>query len=196
MQTLDQQQLATDSESDVRAACTDSSQNPPPAAAMTGTNGHAAHPPQSATAIGGKSRGGAPRHNSNASKGGLRGSKLPPGCRGEANHIQGFCRRVKAEYEGKHGPMTAHAESILHRLRRAATKDRLAARWLRMEAATLTIEQRLQLTDAMAAASDTIEKCLRLLKLDAEHSTADPMAALRDLVASQTPPSTTPGETP
>jgi hypothetical protein len=124
-------------------------------------------------------RRGPPAGNSNATKSGLRGSKLPKGCVREEGHIHNLIRRVRAEYEARHGgPMTAHADAILHRLRRAATRDRLSARWLRIEHDNLTIEQRMALVDASSAAADTIEKCLRQLGLDEAAAEADPWAVL------------------
>jgi hypothetical protein len=137
------------------------------------------------------SRPGAPRGNSNRTSHGMKGSKLPPGCRADEGKIHQDVRRIKAEYEAKHGPMGTHADAILHRIRRALTRDRLAARWLRKEAEKLTIEQRLALTGEMAAAAETIEKCVRQLGLDADSDRDhhDPLAALAEFAnGADTPP--------
>lgn len=132
-----------------------------------------------------RKRGGAPHGNANAATHGMKGSKFPPGANREQATVLAIVRAAKAACESQNGhPVTVHQNAVLHRLRRAATKDRLAARWLRLEADKLTIEQRMALTDAMSDAAEAIEKCLRQLGLDGRQGqapAADWSARLRNL---------------
>lgn len=142
-------------------------------APSTGNGQPAAHSPPVAQPSTGtanskpRKSGGAPSGNSNATTHGLKGSKFPPGAIREQTTVRAIVLAAKAACEAKHGhPVTVHQMAVLHRLRRAATKDRLSARWLRLEAATLTIEQRIALVEAQESSAETIEKCLRQLGLD------------------------------
>src|SRR5581483_7162882 len=127
-----------------------------------------------------RNRGGAPKGNKNRTTHGLKGSQLPPKCIRDQFTIRQIVNAVIDACEARHGhAITVHQSAIIHRIRRAATRDRLAARWLRLEGDKLPIEQRMALTEQMEAAAETIEKCLRLLKLDtADAAAADPFAKL------------------
>jgi hypothetical protein len=126
----------------------------------------------------GHRRGGAPFGNANRTTHGLKGSKLPPGCGNEENHVQALVRRIRRDWEAKNGRMTVYVESVLQRVRRAEVSARLAARWLRIEGDKLPIAERMRLLEIQTTSADTIEKCLRQLGLDGGKAASDPWAAL------------------
>ncbi len=147
------------------AAASDQALAPDAPAIIAAAHGHGDPSPSNATAKAGRSRGGAPRGNVNAARHGLRGSGFPKGAKADYLEVLRNVSEIRDAYEASHGPAGPYADALLHRIRRALTRDRLAARWLRLEADKLSLEQRLSLTEVMNTAAETIEKCMRQLGL-------------------------------
>jgi hypothetical protein len=135
---------------------------------------------QAAAPTAGK-KGGAPRGNENNLRHGLRGSRFPKGAKSDESHVHRLVLAVRAAYAAKHGrELDLYAETVLMRIRRAETSARLAARWLRKEGDGLPLAERTTLLNLQTAAGDTIERCMKLLKLDIDAAPDDPWAVLND----------------
>src|SRR5688500_16042556 len=81
-----------------------------------------------------RSRGGAPKGNSNAMKAGFRATKIPDGAKSEENEIYALRNEVMAELAAMHGGSDAvplMALACVQSLTRHEIRARLAARWLR-----------------------------------------------------------------
>ena len=114
-----------------------------------------------------KGKGGAPQGNRNATRHGLRASSLPPGCLYLQSQLTAFRRYIRDELVARDSrPTTTYQEAILQSAVRHETRAVLAGRWLRKEAAKLTIEQRISLTREIGNATDARDRCLKMLGLD------------------------------
>lgn len=112
-----------------------------------------------------RSKGGAPRANSNAAKHGLRASKLPKEARSLETPLYQFRKHVRELLVETSGEVTTYAEAVLQSAIRHETRAMLAARYLRVQD-DLKLEQKLTLLDAICKATDARDKCLERLGLN------------------------------
>jgi len=113
-----------------------------------------------------KNPGGAPKGNKNATRHGLRASGLPKGCLYLQSQLTAFRSYFRHELEAKHGTTSMYEEAVLQSATRHETRALLASRWLRIEGEDLKIEHRITLTREIGNATDSRDRCLRLLGLD------------------------------
>jgi hypothetical protein len=109
---------------------------------------------------------GAPRGNYNSLRHGLRGSKLPKGCR----HVENSCNDLRRQLEEAVVLLKREVNiSDAAAINSAVKWERhglLSAHWLRKEGATLSPADRLRFSEAVAKASDARDKAIRSLGLD------------------------------
>jgi hypothetical protein len=124
-----------------------------------------------------KGLGGAPRHNQNAVKHGLKAetmirlNKVPAEAEYIAREVRRFRSWVReAVSELRGGPLTIYDEALANTAARHELRASLAARWLRL-AGDLTIEQKLTLMKTVSDASDARDRCLQRLGLDRRDQT-------------------------
>ena len=110
-------------------------------------------------------KGGPPAGNKNATRHGLRASNLPPGCSYLEGQLTAFRRYVRTELVARDGATSTYQEAVLQSCVRHETRALLASRWLRKEL-DLRIDQRISLLREISHATDSRDKCLRLLGLD------------------------------
>ncbi|MEQ8787144.1 MAG: hypothetical protein RIC55_12635 [Pirellulaceae bacterium] len=113
-----------------------------------------------------KSRPGAPTGNRNATRHGLRGSGLPPGCSYLASQLTTFRRYLRGLVAERQGNVSIYAEAVIQSACRHEKRALLSARWLRIEGDRLNIDQRSKLLRDEATATDARDKCLAALGLD------------------------------
>ena len=108
----------------------------------------------------------APSNNVNALTHGLTAGKLPKGCQ----YIQGVCRVLRQQVEGalvtNKGKVSLTESAVIQSVMRWERHALLCQRWLRLEAANMTCDQRLAYRREIARASSERDRCLRSLDLD------------------------------
>lgn len=130
----------------------------------------------------GRKRTGAPKGNTNAIRHGMRGSKLPAGCKYIENRVNALRRQVEEvllEVKGEIGIIDAAAVNSILKWERHGL---LAAHWLRTQIDVLSASDRLRFSEAIAKASDNRDKAIRSLGLDRDR-TEDELDALYRLPA-------------
>jgi hypothetical protein len=113
-----------------------------------------------------KGKSGAPRQNTNAIRHGMRGGKLPKGCQYIEGRVNNLRRQVEAailELKGEIGILDAASINSVLKWERHGL---LAAHWLRHEAEKLSASERLRFSEAIAKASDSRDKNIRMLGLN------------------------------
>jgi len=104
--------------------------------------------------------------NRNAMRHGLRASMLPKGC----GYIKEECDKLRVQLENAvmnaRGELSILEAATIQSAIRHETHARLAARWLRNEAADLEPNERLSFSREVARASTERDKCIRELKLN------------------------------
>lgn len=140
--------------------------------------------------------------NKNAVRHGFRAASLPDGCAYIEHQVKALRRFVISELRGgagSGGPLTTYQEALVQSAMRHETRAALAQRWLRLEGAALSINDRLALTKAITDASDNRDKCLQRLGLDREQTVIDALYAHNTLIhalpedtATTTPPTEEP----
>lgn len=116
---------------------------------------------------------GAPKGNTNAIRHGMRGSKLPVGCKyieGRVNALRRMVEQALITQKGEIGIVEAAAVNTILKWERHGL---LAAHWLRHEADSLSAGDRLKFSEAIAKASDNRDKAIKSLNLDKEVSPWD-----------------------
>ena len=112
-------------------------------------------------------RSSAPLGNTNATiRHGLRGSKLPSGCKyieHRVNALRRQCEDAVLELKGEVNIIDAAAINSILKWERHGL---LAAHWLRHEVDNLSPSDRLKFSESIAKASDSRDKNIRALGLD------------------------------
>src|SRR5262245_7482023 len=123
----DTSQLVSDEESGSDLQSSDPSSTPPTEASQHNSADAEQCLPRESTR-----KRGAPKGNKNALRNHSRGSKMPDDCKNEYNHVTDFVRRTANEWRAKYGdgPMPVSADILLHQIRRAVERDRVAAKLL------------------------------------------------------------------
>ena len=127
-----------------------------------------------------KGKSGAPKGNTNAIRHGMRGSKLPDGCKyieGRVNALRRMVEQALIAQKGEIGIVEAAAVNSILKWERHGL---LAAHWLRHEADKLSASDRLKFSEAIAKASDNRDKAIRSLNLDAEKNPWDALCQTVD----------------
>ncbi len=115
-------------------------------------------------------RSGPPKGSANNLRHGMKGSKLPPGCKYIESRVNALRRTVEEaviEVKGEVGLVDAAAINSILKWERHGL---LAAHWLRHQIDKLSATERLKFSEAIAKASDSRDKSLRTLGLDRDDS--------------------------
>lgn len=124
---------------------------------------------------------GAPGENRNAIRHGLMAGRLPKGAgyvRRETDQLRTLIENAVAAANG--GEISLNDAACIQTAIRWERHALLAQRWLRLEAETLTPDQRLAFSRDVARASAERDKCLKSLGLDVRPG-SDPWAVLDTL---------------
>lgn len=113
-------------------------------------------------------RSGPPKGNENATRHGMRGSKLPKGCAYIENRVNSLRRQVECALIEAKGEISIIDAAGVNSVLKWERHGLLAAHWLRKEADKLSVSDRLKFSEAIARASDARDKALRSLGLDAK----------------------------
>ncbi len=119
---------------------------------------------------------GAPKGNNNGAgnvRHGLKGSKLPPGCKyieHRVNALRRQCEEAVLELKGSVNIIDAAAINSILKWERHGL---LAAHWLRHEIDNLSPSDRLKFSESIARASDNRDKNIRALGLDVQPKPID-----------------------
>ena len=134
-----------------------------------------------------RGKGGAPPLNRNATRHGLFGAKLPPGCRYISNAVDAFRRQLETEVLTDRDVVGVVDAALIQSSTRHETRAKLIQRYLRQAGdgkvttttrATrdgngasrttsegLTVLERVQLLRELSAATDSRDRCIERLKL-------------------------------
>lgn len=117
-----------------------------------------------------------PLGSSNARKHGLRASRI--GNKYVENQIQAMRNHFLNALQTMREP-TTYDDALLQSAARHEGRALLAAAWLRKEGSKLSVNERLAITATISNATDSRDKCLKLLGLDrlAEHAD-DPLRSI------------------
>ena len=120
----------------------------------------------------------APIGNKNNVKHGMRMAlnELPEGCGRIRRERYKWRQSIERAILDQHGTISPYEAGVVQTAMRWATHAALAARWLRL-APDLTIDQKLNLSRAVALASESKDRCLKALGLDKTRN-ADPWDVL------------------
>lgn len=186
--TYEQEQPIIDTAERVSAQEVGSETGPSEAAALLGCGGVAPSPdPCEPDARQARAKGpGAPRGNANAAAHGLRGSKLPPGCKHEESAVYRFRAFVREALFATHGEVDLYREALLASAVRHEMRALLAARWLRKEGDKLPLSERLALLATVSSATDARDKALKSMGLDKQAGDSDPWRSLYAIPANAT----------
>lgn len=116
--------------------------------------------------------------NQNALSHGIHAGVLPPGCGPIAKRLAKFRSVLEAAVVEAKGEIGLYDAAAINSAERWERHAQLAARWLKVEAKSLTPDQRLAFSRDVARASSERDKCLRALGLDAK---PDPWSVLDSL---------------
>lgn len=126
-------------------------------------------------------RGGAPAGNRNATTHGSRGwlalGSLPKGASYVRRLLGEMRRRLETAVLDNSGELGAYELAVVQTACRHEGRALLAGRWLRLEGDSLDVSVRLALLNTIGSASDSRDKCLRLLGLDLKRA-ANPWASI------------------
>ena len=118
-------------------------------------------------------RSGPKKGSANAMRHGLRGSKMPKGCKyveHRVNALRRQCEDAVMELKGEVNILDAAAINSIMKWERHGL---LAAHWLRHQIDSLSPADRLRFSEAIAKASDSRDKNIRALGLDIEPKPID-----------------------
>lgn len=125
---------------------------------VTGDASRMGSPPENATP-----KRGAQAGNGNALRHGLRSAKLPAGCK----KIEAGAIRLRLDLESEvfecRGSVGVRDAGLIQSALRHERRACLAERWLRTEADTLSITDRLALLREISNATDSRDKCIERL---------------------------------
>jgi len=124
--------------------------------------------PDKVAPSGKKGRRGAPRDNRNNMRHGLRGSKLPKGCKYIEHRVNALRRQVEDALMATKGSISITDAAAVNSILKWERHGLLAAHWLRHQVDTLSALERLKFSEAIAKASDNRDKALRSLGIDAK----------------------------
>jgi len=113
-------------------------------------------------------RGGAPFGNRNAMRHGLRAGSLPKGASYIAREMVALRREIEDAVLARRGRIELYEAALIQTAVRWERHALLAQRWLRLNAETMTHEERVRYSREIARASSERDKCLKLLGLDQE----------------------------
>jgi hypothetical protein len=115
----------------------------------------------------GKGSGSGARYgNTNGLRHGMRGGKLPKGCRYIENRVNALRRQLEAATIAAKGEINIVDAATINSVLRWERHGMLAAHWLRKEADTLSTSDRLRFSEAIAKAGDNRDRNIRLLGLE------------------------------
>jgi len=92
---------------------------------------------------------------------------MPTGCGWIATQTNALRRDLEAAILAAKGTVTIYDAALVNSAVKWERHSALAARWLRLETATMTLDQRLNFSREIAKASSERDRCLKELKLDA-----------------------------
>jgi len=110
-------------------------------------------------------RSGAPKGNSNATRHGLKGGKLPKGCQYIENTVNELRRQVEDAVMEAKGVINFVDAAAVNSILKWERHGALATHWLRHEASNLSIGDRLKFSEQIAKASDNRDRAIRSLQL-------------------------------
>ena len=101
---------------------------------------------------------------------GMQGGKLPKGCQHIENKVNSLRRQVEAALLAAKGTIDFVDAAAVNSILKWERHGLLAATWLRREAESLSANDRLKFSEAIAKASDNRDKALRSLNLNVKPS--------------------------
>ena len=123
---------------------------------------------------------GAPRGNSNRTTHGIRGylarGRMPKGAEYDGVQLRKFEGSLNGAVLENDGEISLYKAALIQTTLRHEGRAHLLNRWLVAEKA-LTVAERVKISEAIGNASDSRDKCLKLLGLDTTR-TANPWAAV------------------
>ena len=111
-------------------------------------------------------RSGPATGNTNAIRHGMRGSKLPKGCKYIEGRVNALRRTVEEAIISLKGEITIMDAAAINSILKWERHGLLAAHWLRHEIDKLSASDRLRFSESIAKASDSRDKAIRSLDLD------------------------------
>jgi hypothetical protein len=111
-------------------------------------------------------RSGPRERNQNATRHGMRGSKLPPGCKYIELQVNSLRRQIEEAVMAAKGEITITDAAAINSILKWERHGKLANHWLRKECDKLSASDRLRFSEAIAKASDYRDRNIRLLGLD------------------------------
>jgi hypothetical protein len=127
-----------------------------------------------------KNRGGAPPNNANRLKSGRRAwaavKRLPKGAGAVRRALYAERDELERETVSHHGEITLYHAALIQSAIRHSGRAQLLERWVRIEA-DLSLAERLAVLKEIGSATDSRDKCLKSMGLDAKRH-ADPWTAL------------------
>ena len=113
-----------------------------------------------------KGRSGPALGNSNAVRHGMKGSKLPAGCKYIEHRVNSLRRQVEEALIAIKGEINIVDAAAVNSVLKWERHGLLAAHWLRHEINKLSATDRLKFSEAIAKASDSRDRAIRSLGLD------------------------------
>jgi hypothetical protein len=111
-------------------------------------------------------RRGAPCNNQNRTTHGLTGMGWPKGSENDRRRVARFTRALQVAVLEVKGTITIIDAATIQSAARWERHARLCGRWLRLEAEKFSPDQRLNFSREIAKASESRDRCLRLLGID------------------------------
>ncbi len=129
-----------------------------------------------------KGIGGAPAGNRNATRSGRRAwetvKRLPKSCGAIRQQLYAERDDIELSVGRQHGEVSLYHAALIQSAVRHSGRAQLLERWLRVEEG-LSLNERLAVLKEIGAASDSRDKCLKLLGLDVAHdATRDAWASV------------------
>lgn len=123
---------------------------------------------QPANYCGVKGRSGPRKGSANATRHGMRGSKLPKGCKYVEGRVNALRRTMEEAVLALRSEITILDAAAINSILKWERHGLLAAHWLRHEIDSLSATDRLKFSEAIAKASDNRDKAIKSLGLDVE----------------------------
>jgi hypothetical protein len=111
-------------------------------------------------------RSGPPKGSANNLRHGMKGSKLPAGCKYIEGRVNNLRRQVEEALIAIKGEINILDAAAVNSILKWERHGLLASHWLRHEIKKLSATDRLKFSEAIAKASDNRDKAIRSLGLD------------------------------